>query len=527
MAPEPNLRAATLHGVRWTTFGRIGVESLAFGSSLLIARLVPPAEYGSAVIALTVYALALSVSTQGFGVPIVQRATIGKAHVKVAVALSSAFGATLAILTALFGFTLGDSLFGDRTGSLIVLASPLFLFAALGAVPQALLQRRLAFRKLAKAEVFGALPGTGTALSAALAGLDGEAVVLGVLVTALVSSLVLIRMAPSGAPQWDRAAASDILGFGLPAAVGSLFYNGTRNVDYVIVGAQLSTALAGQYARAFQLAVDYQAKISGILLRIALPVYARAGDIQRIRAVRARIVRTHATGLFPLLALLAATAPVAVPFLYGDAWEEAIVPTQILAVAGMVVVLGTGTGPLIIALGRPRVLLAWNLVSFAILASALLAVAEQGLLAVCWTVVAVKVLTLVGLQELVVRRLIGWGTVQMLRKDAGPALISSVASFAAARAIIVWGERMPDAAVLAAAAIAGAAAYVVVLSTVFPSTAADLRVLVAALARRDMHLKHDEPGPEAAADEAGGVPDAPVPDAAEAAAGSGRFPREP
>ena len=61
-----------------------------------------------------------------------------------------------------------------------------------------------------------------------------------------------------------------------------------------------------------------------------------AGDLDEVRRMRARIVRVHAAVLFPLLFGLIALAPVFVPFVYGDAWEPAVPLTQILAVGGLV-----------------------------------------------------------------------------------------------------------------------------------------------------------------------------------------------
>ena len=165
-------------------------------------------------------------------------------------------------------------------------------------------------------------------------------------------------------PGWHPRAIRQIAGFGMPAAGSSVLYAVLRNVDYVILAARLPAAQVGFYLRGFQLGSEYQAKISGILLRVAFPVLSRSRDLDEVRRIRARIIRVHAAALFPLLFGLIALAPVFVPLVYGDAWEPAVPLTQVLAVSGLVSVLGTGPA-LLLATGHPRALFRYNLAALA------------------------------------------------------------------------------------------------------------------------------------------------------------------
>src|SRR5207247_2468739 len=69
-------------------------------------------------------------------------------------------------------------------------------------------------------------------------------------------------------------------------------------------------------------------------------------------------------------------------------WEDVVTRTRILAVAGMASVVQGGTTPLIVALGRPGVLLGWNLTSMLMLGAVTFAFAPLGLV---WLSVAVTV----------------------------------------------------------------------------------------------------------------------------------------
>ena len=239
--------------------------------------------------------------------------------------------------------------------------------------------------------------------------------------TALFALATLLVIAPRDRPGLHLEHMQAVAKVGAPVTASGLFAFATQNIDYAILAARLPAVQLGYYVRAFQLGVDYQGKVSGVMLRIALPVFARTEDLAHLRRVRGRMVRVHAVVIFPLLFLLLVLAPVIIPWLFGSNWEQAVAPTQILVGAGMVACIGTGTGPLMVALGRTGTLLVYNVCAFVAYVAAVAISASHGLTVVCITVVATKVLSLVVLLY-VVQRLIGLGIVETLRNDVVPAL---------------------------------------------------------------------------------------------------------
>jgi O-antigen/teichoic acid export membrane protein len=55
--------------------------------------------------------------------------------------------------------------------------------------------------------------------------------------------------------------------------------------------------------------------------------------------------------IFPLLVSLIVVAPELVPLVYGNAWEDAAFPTQVLAFAGMATIAASAGVPLAFAAG--------------------------------------------------------------------------------------------------------------------------------------------------------------------------------
>jgi lipopolysaccharide exporter len=472
------LREAALHGVRWMAIAKVASEVALLGSTVVLARLLSPAEFGRAAVAMIAGAFALAITSQSFGAPLVQRKEIEREHVESAFFMSLALGAALTVVTFACAPILAGPLFGDATAGLVRLASPLFLLAGLSVVPYAALQRELDFRRLSTIEIASRIAGTAASVVFAAAGLGAESLVLGAIIAAVVSTAQVIAAAPLSRPWPHRGAAGEIVSFGFPAAVSGLVRQANRNVDYAILGAQLGAAQVGFYWRAFQFGIEYQTKVSSIMLRVAFPVYSRTKNLEDMRLLRSRIVRVHATLLFPLLALLIAGAPVLLPWMLGERWTPAVEPTQILALAGMTAVIMTGLGPLVLALGKPRLLLQWNVISLVPYGIMILLTAPYGIVAVCWGVVAVRTAMVFATHAFLFKPLAGI-PVRALLHDAGPAAVSSAALLAVAWPLAHWLAEvgLTPFLLLPIIGAAGGGAYLLVLYTLFQSAWADVMLL--------------------------------------------------
>jgi lipopolysaccharide exporter len=335
----PNsLLGATVSGVRWMSLARVAGELIAIGSLIVLARLITPAEFGAFAVALVVTELALTIPGEGVGTALVQQERVAKEHLEAAFFLSLLIGLLLGAAVFIVAPYVFTPLFGATTTELVQIATPMFLIAALTAVPMATAQRRLDFRVLGLAQIASLIVRAGTSVALALAGLNGSALMIGMLAGATATLGVLLTTERLPWPRPHRRGIREIAGFGVPAALSGMTWTGFRNADFAIVAARLGALDAGLYWRAYQLAIEYQRKIGSLVHQVTFPVYSRAGDIEEMFELRRRVVRLVGALLVPGLAGLAVVAPVFVPWVFGDAWSAAVVPTQILAIAGMVTV---------------------------------------------------------------------------------------------------------------------------------------------------------------------------------------------
>jgi lipopolysaccharide exporter len=358
----------------------------------------------------------------------------------------------------------------------VLLAMPWFLLSAASAPSFAVLRRKLDFRRLAVLDLTNSIVRSSSSIVLATAvGLDASALVLGGLAGVGAMTVLALVFAPVPLPRWRPRAVRDLLSYGGPASLACICWAGFRNGDYAIVGARMGAAQAGFYWRGFQLAVEYQRKISAVMTSVAFPVLARTASADEMFALRGRMVRMLTIVLFPLLTSLVVLAPTAVPWIFGPAWEPAVLPTQILAGAGAATVVIDAVGTVLMATGRARAMLGYGVAHFAVYIAAVLVASRWGLAGVSIAAVTVHMVFLVVAYEVLLRGR-PEGTLRLLWDDVAAATISCLAFAAAALPVdlALRDAGTPPVVHMAAVGAAGGVAYLCALRVWFPAAWADL-----------------------------------------------------
>jgi len=481
---DNTVKAALLRGVPWTSAARITSEVTAVGALVALARLIPPADFGKAVAAIAIANIGAGLALQSFAMDLVQRTTLASRHTRAAMLLNGLIGGIMTAAVVAVGLVL-EPVLGEDASKLVAVVAPVFLLAGLSAVPRALLQRDLKYKELGVVEVVSLVAGSFTAIAGAVAGLNALSLVLGALGVRLIYLAATWCYRPPPRPTWNTRAIGEILHFGGPASLGGLVHTTFQNIDYAIAGGRLDATSTALYYRAYQFGVTYQSKVSRILLEMAFPAYSRLSSKDQVRNLRARITRVHAVTLFPVLALYVFAAPTLVPALLGNRWADAVEPSQYLAVAGVVSVVLTGTGPLVLGLGRPRSLLAWELSQLLIYGPLVYIAAPFGVVALAKVVALFFLLQLMMIHPALLTPVAGV-RIRDTATEVAPPTIATTALVAAtlltADVLGSLGLSPGSSGVLAGAL--GLGTYTAVLKLAFPGTWADLRLLANRLVPR-------------------------------------------
>ena len=464
------LRTAAAHGIRWSAISRPTIEVVQLGSTVVLARLIAPGEFGRFAIAVIAQEVALLLVTGGLTIALVQRKTLDREHAQTGMAMALLAGVAMCALTLAAASLIVTPIFGTGTALLVRLLAPLCLIEALATSSMVTLRRRMAFRRLSELEILNTVVRVAVCICLALAGLGGRALVLGILAGALAAALVALISAPPPLPRLHRAALRDLLGVTTRMWLATISWLGFYNVDYAIIGARLGALPTGYYYRAYTVAVEYQSKLGLLMNEVGFPVLARTSSKAELTQLYSKMIRLLTIVIYPLLALLAIAAPVLIPFMFGARWTPAVVPTQILAVGGASMIVFNAVRTVFMATGRAGALAGFGWTQFIVYGFAVFLVAPLGITAVAIAAAAVHALFAIIAYSLMLH-----GTaehpVRRLWSDIAPATVSCVGLVAIAlpASLALTAAHTPAFLWLLATGIVAAPAYLLTLRSCFPA----------------------------------------------------------
>jgi PST family polysaccharide transporter len=476
-APEPLRRGdrSAWHSFAWSGLS-FGTTKLAvFISTLVLARLLVPEDFGVVASAMTVIALFEIGLDLGVGSALIHDQERGitsrvqtafTLNVGVAVLLTGVFVAA-APLVAIW-FRVPDQVDVFRAVAFFL------LIRSLGQVHDAVLRRDLDFRRRTWAEI--ARAGTRFAVSVPLA-LTGQgvwALVWGLLAAEVAGTIVNWLLVPFR-PRFtvDRTAVPTLLSFGLAVVAVQAVSVISTNADYLAIGRVLGPEDLGQYTMAYRLPELLIENVYWIFSSIALPLYSRAraeGTAESFKDSMLRALTLLTFFGFPMGTALALVARDSVPVLFSAQWLPAVVPMVLLALAAGVNAIGFASGDIFPALGRPGLLLRLDLVFATVEIVAFFLVASRGITAVAVVHLASGVVYM-ACRLVVANRLVG-STLAECGRAMLPAVWVSLGTAALAAPVLVVME--PGVASLAAVIAAGAAGGALGALLGARSTVADL-----------------------------------------------------
>jgi O-antigen/teichoic acid export membrane protein len=477
-ARVPGLRRLALAGVTWLGMSQVGMYLIALASSLLLARLLTPAEFGLAAMAMLAVGILSTVSNLGLPTAIVQRESLTEAHRSSAFWILLGWGGALWTLVIFLAPAMGAFFRAPGVVGLMALCGGTLFLAAASAVPNGLLARGMDFRRLAWIELAGTVAAAITSIGLAIAGWRSWSLIWGPVAGGVVTTASVWGCSGWRPRAWvDRKAVREVLGYGLDLSGFSILNYLRSNVDYVLVGRLLGAEALGVYTKAYEMVVFPQMKLVPVLTRALFPAFARMqDDPARLRQAYVRVNGYVAVFCFPLLAGLALTAPELVPFLWGGQWAGVILPTRILCVAGLLYANATTVGTILFTQGHTRLALRLALWGLAGITGCVIVGSRFGVAGVAWAVVTYAVIAVPIVQHLTNR------VIALPMRDLLGALIpAAVAAGAMTVGVLTarwWTADLDVWARLSVSVGIGAAIYLGTLRWRFPGLVAEIRGLL-------------------------------------------------
>lgn len=337
-----------------------GVRILSqFGNMLVLARFLPPSEYGLMAMAAVVTNLALLFRDLGTAAAIIHREQLSEATKTSVFWLNLAMGCMIAAVVAGGSPFIAQAFQAPALAQVLCALALVFPLASSSAVHQALLERASAFRTVARIESVSAAAALGAAIVAAWLGAGVYSLVLQAVLIAALTTLQLWIASdwrPNGRPR--LAELKDLFHFSGHMTAYQLISYLFRNADAMVVGRMLGASALGAYSMAYKLMLFPVQNITWAAARALYPVMSRQQSaIDEMGRLFLRSIGYVSFITAPLMVGMFVLRELFVELAFGAPWARVADILFWLAPVGYLQSIVGTTGPVFMAQGRTGLLM--------------------------------------------------------------------------------------------------------------------------------------------------------------------------
>ncbi|NHQ92388.1 oligosaccharide flippase family protein [Janthinobacterium lividum] len=392
--------SATRHSFFFSFAEKYTVLLLGIIATMVLSRLLTPAEVGVYSLGAVLVALAQVVRDFGVGQYLIQEKQLDAVKLRAALATSLLVAWLLAALVLLASAPLAHFYDEPRLTLVLRLLSVNFLLIPFSALTLPMLRRQLRFRAIYGINAANSVVNLLVAVLLALQGYSYMSMVWAALAGSCASLLVSLLVRPRELP-WlpGRRGMGDIARFGVYATGGGLVDEAGVAAPDLIIGKLIGIESLALFGKAQSVLNIFNQAITSAISPVVFPLFAaraREGGGQGGQGGAERVyLRTisYMTALaWPFFLFLACMALPLVKVLYGTQWIGCVPLIRIMCLSSAVYSMFSMARYLFVATGQLHAQVRLDAWAGAIKVALLLSAAPFGLVAVAWAVVLSNVL---------------------------------------------------------------------------------------------------------------------------------------
>ena len=437
-------------------------RGLGFISTLVLARLLVPADFGLVAMAMILIGALQLLISFSFDVPLIQNPNAGRDQFDTAWTFNALFATVCGVALAALAIPAAHFYREPRLEAVIYLLAVGFALQGFSNIGPVIFRREMRFDREFKFLLGKRMASLCVTIPLAFYLRNYWALVIGQLAGTVVSVL-LSYMVSDYRPSFSLKAKVELFHSSKWLMINNIvhFLNG-RSAEFIL-GRLSGPQALGVYTISSEISTLPTTELVAPINRAAFPGYAKAAtDIAQLGKSFLNVISMIALFALPAGIGIVSIADLMIPVVLGDKWLEAIPLIQILAICGVIQAVQTNIGYVYMAVGSPKLItLIAGLQLLVLLALLIPGIYYGAAIGAAWAFLACAVIMIPVNQILVARRLDLSGT-DFILKILRP-LIASLAMSA-----VIWILKtnlgVPETALahlwmLVACVAAGAAVY--------------------------------------------------------------------
>ena len=346
----------------WSFANSGGAQIVGFLSTILIARIASPADFGLIAICSSIVLISNILSEAGLASTIVANKEFSIK--KASTILVTVGGISILLFCVIVGFSseLANFFQQSRVAEILPFMALTILANGFRCVHIAVLIRRLEFKKLTLISIISVSMGSSIGVAAAYLHEPLIGLVLVFILTPIISTVILWIYAPWGFYFYfkPRLLYSDI-GFSLNVSLSSFLDQGSKAMLVFLLNGRFGIVDLGFYSRADAIKNLTSQTIDKVVQRVSFPVLSKKNHDSPDDATNEHIKISVALAsiLIPLTYFIFSHPESIIYMLYGPNWVESAFILKKIVFVGLFVTLTSQNLTLFKALGYPK-LMTWN-----------------------------------------------------------------------------------------------------------------------------------------------------------------------
>lgn len=384
-----DLKQRVAAGAAWLVLFKLVERGIGFVSTLILARLLVPDDFGLVAMATTILAALEMLGAFSFDLALIQNQNAERRHYDTVWTFGVAFGLFKALCMVALAVPAAHFYNEPRVEAVmyaLALCTAVIAFKNVGIVG---FQKDLELHKEFWLGLWRKLAGFATTVTLAWWLHSYWALIAGVLAMNLTNLALSYSMHPYR-PRLAWSAAGELFGYSKWLLLNNLLiFLNNRGTD-LIVGRVAGARALGIYSVAYEVANLPTTELVFPISRAVFPGYAKlSGDLAKLREAFTQVIGLVALLTVPAGAIIAIAAEPIVLVLLGAKWRDAVPLIRVLAVFGIARALHGPIGSVYLALGKPRYVAALQLVQL-VIALGLMAwfVPSLGVIGAAWALLA-------------------------------------------------------------------------------------------------------------------------------------------
>jgi lipopolysaccharide exporter len=351
----------------WMLLFKLADRSLGIVSTIILARLLAPGDFGLVAMAMAVVAILELFGNFNFDTFLIRQSGVDRRQYDTAWTFNVLVATCIALLLAAVASAMADFYNEPRLESVIfVLAIAAFVqgFENIGIVA---FRKEMQFHKEFRFLLGKKLAGFFVTIPLAFIFRSHWALIAGI-VSSRVVGMALSYLTQPYRPRFSLTAPGELFHFSKWLLFNNIANLGRDRSSDFVVGRIAGTQALGLYNISLEIVTMPTTELVAPVNRAAYPMYARlANDLGQLRYTYLQVVSMVALVALPAAVGLGLTAELFVPILLGPKWLDAVPLMQLLAAAGAIGALQSSSWSVFLALGKARTVTLLGLGSLAIM----------------------------------------------------------------------------------------------------------------------------------------------------------------